>query len=36
MVNINSLLYEKSDFVSDYEPSEVGGHKIVTAILNKL
>ena len=36
LIDINSLLYEKSDFVSDYEPSEVGGHKIVTAILNKL
>ena len=36
LIDVNSLLYEKADFVSDYEPSEVGGHKIATAILNKL
>ena len=36
LIDLNSLLYEPTDFVSGYEPSEVGGHKIVTAIVNKL
>ena len=36
LINVNALLYEPTDFVSGYEPSELGGHKIVTAIVNKL
>jgi len=36
LIDLNSLLYEPTDFVSGYEPSELGGHKIVTAIINKL
>ena len=36
VIDLNILLYEPSDFVSDYEPSEIGGHKIAMAIINKL
>lgn len=36
LIDSNSLLYEPTDFVSGYEPSELGGHKIVKAILNKI
>lgn len=35
LINLHSLLYKPTDFVSDYEPSESGGYKIVTAILHK-
>ena len=33
LIPFDSLLYDKTDFVSDYEPSELGGEKIVTAIV---
>ena len=36
IIDLHTLLYEPSDFVSGYEPSEVGGHKIAIAIINKL
>jgi hypothetical protein len=36
IIDLHTLLYEPSDFVSGYEPSEVGGHKIAMAIINKL
>ena len=35
-IDLNKFLFEPTDFVSGYEPSDIGGHKIVNAILNKL
>jgi hypothetical protein len=33
LISIDTILYEPTDFVADYEPSEIGGLKIVKALM---
>jgi hypothetical protein len=36
LIPFDSLLYDETDFVSDYEPSELGGDKIVNSIVKMI
>lgn len=33
LIRLDTILYETTDFVADYEPSEIGGLKIVKALI---